>query len=123
MTEPNGFGVTVRTVVALQIRQNGGKMRYRAIFVSLIVVGQMGAGGPVLAQDIAGINPSTRPEGAPVVSEMKKDADWYARALAGVVAPYPASLQFLEDQGAWFNPFTRPGMPGPYDIRGWHSTQ
>ncbi|OYX43944.1 MAG: hypothetical protein B7Z02_07110 [Rhodobacterales bacterium 32-67-9] len=26
-------------------------------------------------------------------------------------------LKFLEDQGAWYTPFTRPGMTGPYKIR------
>lgn len=42
------------------------------------------------------------------------------RALTGGEPPYPASLRFLEDQGAWHTPFTHPGMTGPYDIRRWH---
>lgn len=42
------------------------------------------------------------------------------RALTGVEPPYPASLRFLEDQGAWHTPFIHPGMTGPYDIRRWH---
>lgn len=42
------------------------------------------------------------------------------QALQGVSEPIPASLMFLKDQGRWFNPFTHPGMPGPYDLRGWH---
>jgi hypothetical protein len=41
--------------------------------------------------------------------------------LHGVSSPIPESLKFLNDQGAWFNPFTRPGMTGPYDLRGWHT--
>ncbi len=69
---------------------------------------------------IAGVKPNQRPEGAPVIKTYKKDAAWYARALTGVVPPYPYSLKFLEDQGAWFNPFIHPGMLPPYDIRGWH---
>lgn len=78
---------------------------------------------PVLADDlfIAGVEPSVRPEGAPVITEMAKDAAWYSLALTGVSQPYPASLRFLEDQGAWFTPFIHPGMTGPYDIRSWHS--
>ncbi|HHC30146.1 MAG TPA: hypothetical protein ENK80_06260 [Rhodobacterales bacterium] len=72
---------------------------------------------------IAGVHPSQRPAGAPVIVEMAKDGDWYANALHGVLAPYPASLRFLEDQGAWYTPFIHPGMTGPYDIRGWHQGQ
>ena len=72
------------------------------------------------AYPIAGVNPSQRPEGAPVIKEFAKDADWYANALRGVTIPYPASLHFLENQGAWYTPFIHPGMTGPYDIRGWH---
>ena len=98
-------------------------MRHLAIFVSLIIAGQVGAIGPVVAQHISGLNPATRPDGAPVITEFTKDGDWYARALSGVIPPYPSSLRFLEDQGAWFNPFIRLGMPGPYDIRGWHKRQ
>ncbi len=74
----------------------------------------------VSAYPIAGVKPDQRPEGAPVIKEFKKDAEWYARALHGVVPPYPASLHFLENQGAWYTPFNHPGMTGPYDIRGWH---
>lgn len=69
---------------------------------------------------VAGLVPSERPAGAPVVTGMAKAAEWYARALTGIEPPYPASLRFLEDQGAWHTPFTHPGMTGPYDIRRWH---
>lgn len=69
---------------------------------------------------IAGVRPDQRPEGAPVIRTTKKDAGWYRQALKGVSSPYPYSLHFLENQGEWFNPFTHPGMTGPYDIRGWH---
>ena len=71
---------------------------------------------------IAGTSPDRRPAGAPVVQDYSKDAAWYAQALAGVEPPYPASLRFLEDQGAWFSPFDRPGMIGPYDLRGLHAS-
>lgn len=69
---------------------------------------------------IAGTAPSHRPEGAPVITTYPKNGAWYDRALHGVDRPYPASLRWLVDQGAWFTPFTHPGMTPPYDIRGWH---
>lgn len=72
---------------------------------------------------VAGVKPNQRPEGAPVIVAYEKDAAWYERALHGVSEPYPWSLRFLEDQGAWFNPFVHPGMTPPYDIRGWHQAK
>jgi hypothetical protein len=82
----------------------------------LSATGMARAEGPA----IAGLIPSERPAGAPVITEFVKDGAWYARALIGIEPPYPASLRFLEDQGAWFLPFIRPGMTGPYDVRHWH---
>lgn len=70
---------------------------------------------------VAGVIPSERPAGAPEITQVRHDADWYAQALTGVSQPYPGSLKFLEDQGNWFTPFTHPGMHGRFDIRGWHS--
>jgi len=78
---------------------------------------------PLGAGEISGLQPDRRPEGAPVVSDYVKDGTWYRQALTGIDQPYPASLRFLEDQGAWFSPFIHPGMTGPYDIRGWHSRE
>jgi len=49
-----------------------------------------------------------------------KSPEWQAQALRGVEKPIPPSLRFLEDQGAWFTPFNRPGMRGRYDLRGMH---
>ena len=69
---------------------------------------------------IAGVKPHERPAGAPVITTFQKDGAWYQRALTGISQPYPHSLRFLEDQGNWHTPFNRPGMPPPYDIRGWH---
>lgn len=69
---------------------------------------------------IAGLEPGVRPAGAPVLVEYPKDAAWYRLALTGLKPPHPASLRFLEDQGAWHTPFNRPGMTGPYDLRHWH---
>lgn len=83
------------------------------------------SGNQAAAQDgylyIAGLVPSARPEAAPVVTSYDKTGAWYEHALFGVSKPYPHSLKFLEDQGAWWTPFIHPGMSGPYDIRGWHA--
>jgi hypothetical protein len=70
---------------------------------------------------IAGTAPSQRPAGAPTIKEMKKDKAWYDKAVTGVSRPFPWSLKFLESQGNWYTPFTRAGMVGRYDIRGWHN--
>lgn len=72
---------------------------------------------------VAGTMPWQRPPGAPVITSVDHPGAWYTAALHGVTRPYPYSLRFLEDQGNWHTPFNRPGMPGPYDIRGWHQQQ
>ena len=89
------------------------------------------ATAPVLAQEaeapaehtgfIAGTAPSARPPEAPVITEYTKDAAWFRTALHGVSQPYPDSLQFLQDQGAWWTPFIHAEAHRPYDIRGWHN--
>lgn len=71
---------------------------------------------------IAGVDPSSRPAGAPVLSEVKKSDAWFAQALKGVMAPYPGSVErMIMDQGNWYTPFTVRGMPSYYDIRKLHS--
>lgn len=91
-----------------------------AAFVGLTAIGWMDAPLAQQAGFVAGTTPDRRPDGAPQINHYDKDAAWYGRALRGVVEPYPASLVWLDDQGAWYTPFTRPGMPGVYDIRGLH---
>lgn len=89
----------------------------------LLLLAALGLGFSSPAQAhafIAGSKPDQRPAGAPRIQHFVKPPEWYAQALYGVSAPYPASTRFLEAQGAWYTPFTRPGMTGPYDIRGWH---
>jgi hypothetical protein len=75
------------------------------------------------AEFVAGTTPDRRPEGAPRIQSLKRDAGWMDSALSGVSKPTPRSLRFLEDQGAWFTPFTRPNMPGHYDIRGLYAAR
>lgn len=75
---------------------------------------------PAAASFVAGLAPHQRPQAAPAIRAFAPDADWRARALTGVTAPLPPSLNFLDQQGAWYTPFNRPGMPGYYDLRQWH---
>lgn len=67
---------------------------------------------------VSGVNPDRRPEGAPKITAMTKDAAWEAQYLFGVTPPAPTTLG-LKDQGAWYTPFNHRGMSPPYDPRGW----
>jgi hypothetical protein len=69
---------------------------------------------------VAGLAPNQRPTGAPVIQEFAPSADWRTQSLAGVSEPIPASLDFIDSQGAWYTPFNQPGMPGYYDLRNLH---
>lgn len=77
---------------------------------------------PAVAGDlfISGVAPDRRPEGAPRITTVAHPQAWYVHAVSGIVPPYPRSLFFLDNQGDWYTPFNRPGMPGPYDLRGWY---
>ncbi len=102
------------------------KLTLTKFFVCLAFVGGVleSSIGVALAQSdypIAGVQPDERPENAPSITKVEKEAGWYQKALTGLEPPYPRSFQFLEDQGNWYTPFNQPGMTGPYDIRGWHS--
>ena len=69
---------------------------------------------------VAGLAPNQRPVGAPVIEEFAPSSDWRSQLLAGVSEPIPASLDFIDSQGAWYTPFNQPGMPGYYDLRNLH---
>lgn len=78
--------------------------------------------GPAIAQGgypLAGLAPDRRPEGAPVLREIARDRQWQEKFHFGVSRPFPPGLG-AADQGAWYSPFGRPGMTGPYDLRDWH---
>lgn len=73
----------------------------------------------VAAAPVAGLTPDLRPADAPTITEPSPPG---ATALHGVTSPTPETVvKFMRDQGNWYTPFTVPGMPGPYDIRGWHA--
>lgn len=85
---------------------------------------------PVVAQStlnttpsypIAGVDPDRRPEGAPIIREVQRSKDWEKRFYQGISKPYPPHLDAV-DQGAWYTPFSRPGMTEPYDLRGWRKS-
>ena len=80
---------------------------------------------PAQAEEIfiAGVRPYERPAGAPRIADQPRARTWYVAALTGLTPPYPRSLFFLDVQGNWYTPFTVAGMPGPYDIRGWHKSK
>lgn len=96
--------------------------RYIATWACGVLALLAGAAGAAQSEGfVAGTAPDRRPEGAPSITTFAKGEQWMAGARAGISDPLPPSLKFLDDQGAWFTPFTHPGMPGPYDIRGLHA--
>jgi len=95
-------------------------MRLTTVGLAVVLLGLTVSSGHA-EYPIAGVHPERRPDGAPVISKVERDQAWYAHALRGVEKPYPNSLIFLENQGNWFTPFTRPGMTGLYDLRGLHA--
>jgi hypothetical protein len=75
------------------------------------------ASGPAA---VAGLVPWQRPAQAPsLTADTPPDRKL---ALHGIGEPLPPNLKFLDNQGGWYIPFTHPGMPAPYDLRGWHAT-
>ncbi|MFZ1325224.1 MAG: hypothetical protein WAT67_04245 [Candidatus Contendobacter sp.] len=93
-----------------------------ALSTLALIIGFGGAACAQSAYPIAGLTPSQRPAGAPVIKQFKKDRKWSENYYHGIAKPYPPHLDEAS-QGAWYTPFTRPGMIGPYDIRRWHQSQ
>lgn len=94
-----------------------GRSLLFCVLSSLLAVAAQAA--PASDYPVAGLAPHERPAGAPRVNtDLPVDT---TRALHGVPAPRPAGLEFVEGQGGWYTPFTRPGMTGRYDLRGWHT--
>lgn len=72
---------------------------------------------------VAGLTPYERPAGAPVVRAFAQSPEWLRQATRGIAGALPSGLKFVADQGAWYTPFTEPGMPGYYDIRNLHDNK
>lgn len=81
----------------------------------LLAVG--GAAGLASAAPVAGLSPSERPAGAPVIRKPMVSPERAARLTQGVDQPLPRGLEFLKDQGAWYTPFGHAGLAAPYDLR------
>lgn len=102
-------------------------MKFSILKIAVILISPLTAGLPLPApaaatartDATAGLTPYQRPANAPVIQAFTPDAAWRARALTGIREPIPASLDFLNQQGAWYTPFNQPGMPGYYDLRNW----
>ena len=98
----------------------------KTLFCGLGLLLMAAVSPPASAEDdvfVSGLAPDRRPASAPKVMVTVHPQAWYVHAVSGVVPPYPQSLFFLDHQGDWFTPFNRPGMPAPYDIRGWHKSK
>lgn len=95
----------------------------RSLPVHIVLLCLLGASAQAQSPyPIAGVTPDARPQGAPTITEVVRDKAWRQRYLSGVVEPY-TNIPGLTDQGAWYTPFNRPGMPPPYDLRGWHASK
>lgn len=79
---------------------------------------------PAAAADefVAGTTPDRRPQNAPRITTLEHTPAMRAQSLRGISKPIPPSLRFVDDQGGWYTPFTRPNMPGRYDIRNLHKS-
>lgn len=90
-------------------------------FVGTAVLACFAVAGQAAEYPVAGTQPDQRPLGAPTIEEVSEDPARRAEQLQGIEDPVPdAILQFVDDQGHWYTPFGKPGMTGPYDIRGHH---
>lgn len=87
----------------------------RVVVVSLLTVSVS-----ALAQPIAGLKPDQRPEAAPVARTEAVDPAIKNVRLTGISTPLPGNVERIAEQGNWYSPMFKPGMPGPYDLRGWH---
>jgi hypothetical protein len=98
------------------------RCRMRPVIGGLLLVVALSFPRATSAQSvIGGASPDRRPDGVPTIGSFELGKAERARALRGITKPYPASLEFLANQGAWYTPFSHPGATGPYDIRGLHS--
>lgn len=90
---------------------------------ALLCISSLAWNPPALASEsvafVAGLTPYQRPAAAPTLTAPALPDR--GKALRGVSEPIPPTLKFLDDQGNWYNPFSLPGMTGPYDLRGWHA--
>ena len=106
------------------LRAYQASVRLRPVFcAAACALGLSSLALPAIAAEpfVAGTAPDQRPPSAPHLATFNQTPETLAKATAGISQPLPPTLKFLNDQGAWYTPFNRPGMPGLYDIRGLHA--
>ena len=86
----------------------------------MVVMSVLAGSVSAFAQPIAGLKPDQRPEAAPVVRTEAVDPATKNVRLTGISTPLHGNVERIAEQGNWYSPMFRPGMPGPYDLRGWH---
>lgn len=96
-------------------------LRHLALLCCL--AGSLTAQAQSSAPPVAGLKPDRRPEGAPVVLPEPVDAATRNARLTGITTPLPGNVERIAEQGNWYSPMFRPGMPGPYDLRGRHGAR
>lgn len=69
------------------------------------------------AAEVVGMAPDRRPGAAP---RLRIVAPERQQQMQVGLPEKLDGLRFIRDQGNWYTPFDRPGMPPPYDLRGWH---
>lgn len=93
----------------------------KALITGMAVLACFAVAAQAAEYPIAGTQPDQRPLGAPTIDEVVAESARTAEQLQGIDDPVPdAIMQFVDDQGHWYTPFGKPGMTGPYDIRGHH---
>jgi hypothetical protein len=45
-----------------------------------------------------------------------------AQFLRGIEGQPPGNVTTIVATGQWYVPMRHPGMPAPYDLRGWHAS-
>lgn len=95
--------------------------RGKYIFTGLLPAVLFGSSLVLAEEFIGGTTPSVRPARAPVIETFAMTREDEKTFFHGVSKPYPPSLMFVNKQGAWFTPFSHPGMSGKYDLRDWHN--
>ncbi|MDR0274866.1 MAG: hypothetical protein LBI48_05935 [Burkholderiaceae bacterium] len=94
-------------------------MRVLVLFALGLTVCATGAAAQT-AGYVAGLHPDRRPDAVPQLEEAARTPDQLERALRGIEKPVPGNVASIAATGNWWVPLRRPGMTGPYDLRGWH---
>lgn len=95
----------------------------RQVLLLCCLTASLSASAQGFVSPVAGLQPDRRPDAAPVVRNDLVDASIKQARLIGITTPWPGNVERIAEQGAWYSPMFRPGMVGPYDLRGWHTSR